>query len=53
MMGCWSSVADTNIRLDNPVFSPRADLKTGPIAGARTLICEDAFQPRTGQITDR
>jgi hypothetical protein len=33
--------------------SGRADLETVFIAAARTLICEDAFRPRTGQITDR
>jgi hypothetical protein len=49
----WSSVADTNIRLDNPVFNAQPNLKTGLIAAARALICEDAFRPRTGQITDR
>jgi hypothetical protein len=49
----WSSVADTNIRLDNLVLRARPDLATGFIAAARTLICEDAFHPRTGQITDR
>jgi hypothetical protein len=49
----WSSVVDTNIRPGNPVFSARPGLKTGPIAAARALICEDAFRTGTGQITDR
>jgi hypothetical protein len=53
VVGWSSSLADTNIRLDNLVLRARSDLNTGLIAAARALISEDAVRPRTGQITDR